>query len=102
MPPVNIEDITQDVANNTAIVVDVREDYEYRLEHAKDAMQLSVRLIAAGYTPTTDTSKTIYLYCASGSRSSVAAQILKAKGFDAINLGGLHSWKRLGGKTVSH
>lgn len=101
MPLANPEEITQAVDAGTAIVVDVREEYEYKLEHAEGAMLMSVQLILAGQTPTTDTNKTVYLYCATCSRSSVATQLLKTKGFRAVNIGGLSHWKARGGKTVA-
>jgi len=101
VPIASLEEILQQVQSDTAIVVDVREDYEYQLEHAEGAVLFSLQRILAGQLPTTDTNKIIYLYCASGSRSSVAANILHTKGYNAVNLGGLYSWKRLGGRTIS-
>lgn len=42
-----------------------------------------------------DKTKTVYLYCRSGSRSGKAALILKNKGYTAVNvLGGFNQWKK--------
>lgn len=100
MALLSLEEITQAVDSGAAIVVDVREDYEYQLEHAEGAMLFSVQRILAGQLPTTDTNKTIYLYCATGSRSSFAARALQNRGFTTVDLGGLYNWKRLGGTTI--
>jgi len=45
-----------------------------------------------------DKSQTYMLYCASGARSSKAAALMRAKGFDAVSTleGGLNAWAEAG------
>lgn len=39
-----------------------------------------------------DKNKTIYVYCRSGRRSQMATEILKSKGYNAINIGGIEDY----------
>lgn len=91
--------ITAEMNENKAYLVDVREDDEWDELHAKGALHLTVSRIMNGEVPTKDTSKKLYLYCASGGRASVAASKLKTKGYMVENLGGLSAWRREGGAT---
>lgn len=94
---VDTEEITKEIETNKAVLVDVRGNEEWNGGHAKGAVHLSVDRIMQGDLPTKDTSKKVYLYCASGGRASMAATFLKKKGFTVENLGGLSSWKSSGG-----
>ncbi|MGB3945623.1 MAG: rhodanese-like domain-containing protein [Candidatus Saccharimonadales bacterium] len=93
--------ITKEVEADEAYLVDVRGNDEWDALHAKGALHLSVDRIMNGELPVADTSKKLYLYCASGGRASMAATKLKSKGFTVENLGGLSSWKSAGGATES-
>jgi rhodanese-related sulfurtransferase len=93
------QDIRQQLDAGEALLVDVRGDDEWRKSHAKSAMHLSVDRILDGELPTDDTSKAIYLYCASGNRAGMAAQVLEKHGFTAHNIGGLRSWQAAGGEV---
>ena len=93
--------IATELAQDTAYLIDVREDDEWDRLHAKDALHLSVSRIMNGEVPTKNTEKKLYLYCASGGRASMAAMKLKASGYTVENLGGLHAWTRAGGLTES-
>ncbi len=90
--------ITAELEDKTAVLVDVRGSGEWQGGHAKGAMHFPVERINDGQTPTSDTSRKIYLYCASGNRSGMAANILSAKGYTTENLGGLRDWVKGGGK----
>ncbi|MBP7837148.1 rhodanese-like domain-containing protein [Candidatus Saccharibacteria bacterium] len=91
--------ITKEIDEGEAYLVDVRGNDEWDGLHAKGALHLSVDRIMNGEVPIKDTSKKLYLYCASGGRASMAASKLKAKGYTVENLGGLSSWKSAGGAT---
>lgn len=95
---IDARQISEELSNGTALLVDVRGDDEWRAGHAVGAMHLTVDRISNGEVPTEDTFKKIYLYCASGGRSSVATKTLKQKGYDAENIGGVSSWRSAGGK----
>lgn len=96
---IDVKAIREELDSNDAFLIDVRENDEWDREHAKDALHLSVNRIMNGELPSQDTSKKLYVYCASGGRSGMAAQFLKAKGFSVENLGGLRDWKAAGGPT---
>lgn len=96
---VNADEITKDLNAGSALLVDVRGDDEWNSGHAKGAMHLSVDRIRNGELPTKDTSKKLYLYCASGGRAGIAANYLKNKGFQTENIGGLSSWRNSGGSV---
>lgn len=99
-PKLNVTQISDDVKNGSAILVDVRRDDEWEAGHAAGAMHLSVDRITRGEVPTKDTSKKIYLYCASGGRSGMATQVLKQKGYNAENIGGFGAWRSAGGASA--
>ena len=96
-PKIDVEEIQEELEDGTALLVDVRGDDEWLSGHAVGALHLSLDRISDGDVPTKDTSKKLYVYCASGGRSGVAAQILKQKGFTVENIGGLSSWRSAGG-----
>lgn len=89
----------EDVKNGKAQIVDVRSKLEWKLGHAKGAMHISLGSLAEGYTGDLDLDKPIYVYCASGARSAQAESILKRKGYNVTNIGGLGSWVQAGGET---
>lgn len=96
---IDVETINKEIGEGSAVLVDVRNDNEWEAGHAKGAMHLSVDRILNGEAPTTDTSKKVYLYCASGGRSGMATSYLQGKGYDAENIGGLSSWRGAGGEV---
>lgn len=98
---IKVEEINRQVADGSAYLVDVRNDHEWEGLHAKGAMHLPLDQIASGAVPTNDKNIKLYLYCASGNRSSMAATTLQAKGYSAENIGGLNAWQRAGGATES-
>lgn len=96
---INAEEITLEVSEGKALLVDVRGDDEWAGGHAKGAMHLSVDRIMQGELPTQDKGTKMYLYCASGGRAGSAANYLSGKGFNAENIGGLSGWRSAGGKV---
>lgn len=96
---IDVNEITSEMKENKAYLIDVRGNEEWDESHAEGALHLSVDRIMNGEIPTKDTSKKLYLYCASGGRASMAASKLKADGYTVENLGGLSSWKSAGGTT---
>ena len=70
-----------------AIIVDVRSPAEFSMGHAEGSLNFPLQELES-HMHKLDKSKKILLCCASGSRSGVAAAILKARGFaDVINAG---------------
>ena len=89
-----IESITADefsnrFKNSNLETLDVRKDGEYKSEHIEGT---NVHHFALDYIndnmSSIDNKKTYYLHCAGGYRSVIAASILKARGFDVIDVAG--------------
>ena len=81
--------------NNETIIVDVRTIEEYQQGHIKNAKLLPLTDLeekAGSVLP--DKGKIILVYCRSGRRSSVAADILFNSGYENVyDFGGMNSWK---------
>ena len=102
-PPLQADDIDVDadrarelVDAGEAQLVDVRQSYEWdagRIAGARhiELMQLAIE---AG---SLDQERPVLFYCATGSRSAMAAQALRRAGYRAYSLdGGLVAWERRG------
>lgn len=69
--------------NETIEVVDVRKPGEYQSEHVKGALNLPLDYIN-NHLAEFKKERTLYLHCAGGYRSVIAASILKARGWDKL------------------
>ena len=93
--PVELRDLLQ--GDNTPVVVDVREPWEYQKGHVPGA-----RLIPLGQlserASELDPEQPVAVICATGNRSQSAAALLGQKGFKTIyNVsGGTRAWKHSG------
>ncbi len=65
------------------IVVDVRRPNEYSASHVKGSENIPLDFINENMS-SFNRNETIYLHCAGGYRSVIAASILKARGFDKL------------------
>lgn len=70
-------------ANNELEVVDVRKQGEYQSEHVKGALNLPLDYINE-HLAEFKKDRPLYLHCAGGYRSVIAASILKARGWDNL------------------
>ena len=102
-------DAVAKVNNNEAIIIDVRDMNELMSSGtAKGALHIPLMLFQTKADPRhpeyhaeLDVNKPVILYCASGARSGMAAQMMLANGFkDVYNLGGLMHWHQGGGDIV--
>ena len=95
------EIVQNELQNNTALLIDVREPDEFAADHAENAKNIPLGDIEAGkLTETTKTVK-IYVYCRSGKRAGVAKTALEKQGYTNVeNLGGLSDWREIGGRTA--
>lgn len=85
--------------DKNAVLLDVRTSSEYNTGHIRNSFQAdwTNRQQFDDRAEHLDKNKTIYIYCASGSRSASAAEVLRGKGYNVINLeGGLTAWKKAG------
>jgi rhodanese-related sulfurtransferase len=83
----SLDTVKKAVAENKAVLVDVREKGEWNNGHIKDATSLPLSMLRAG-TKAADVArilpagKIIYCHCAAGVRSLKAADALKKLGYD--------------------
>lgn len=93
---VDAETFAQIIQDTTIIRLDVRTQNEYQQGHIPGAILIDVTQAnfleeAKKQLPQT---KTIALYCRSGRRSKLAAQMLSKEGYQVVELNtGFNSWK---------
>jgi rhodanese-related sulfurtransferase len=104
-PRLSPQDCAARIRAGEAHLIDVREPGEWAEGVAQHAKLLSLTdltgaraqwkafLAEAG-------DREVFLYCASGGRSGMAARILAAEGFRAANTGGLGDWAGTGWPVV--
>jgi phage shock protein E len=93
--------IVEDVRSRNAVLIDVREPYEFDLAHAENALLIPLGEIAESDLDGAEKNQRIYLYCNSGSRSGTATEMLKSRGYTNVrNIGGLMDWHSIGGKVI--
>jgi phage shock protein E len=87
-----------------AILVDVREEGDWREGHAQGATHLSrgvIELEIEERVP--DVKRPIICYCGGGSRSALVAESLQKMGYENVRsvAGGLRAWKDAGLPTAT-
>ncbi len=79
--------------------IDVREDNEFAVDHAKGALHLGRGILERDIeTVIPDKRAEIVLYCGGGYRSALAAQNLKKMGYANVASmdGGIRAWREAG------
>jgi rhodanese-related sulfurtransferase len=100
IPEVSAEDVAaRRTRGDEVIVLDVREKEEVRAGYIEGAITIPrgfLEFQAAAHLPQTDAD--IMVYCASGARSLLAAQVLRAMGYThvASMAGGIMRWQAAG------
>lgn len=88
--------VTDLAAEQSPVIVDVRDDDEYRSGHAPGVIHIPLGDLDLRSSEIPDDG-TVYVICASGGRSIRGTQLLEARGFDAVNvLGGTFGWRDAG------
>jgi rhodanese-related sulfurtransferase len=91
VPKDSLDEVKKNLAENKAVLLDVREESEWKQGHLKQAHLLPLSKIKAGADPK-DTVKDlkkdtiIYCHCKAGKRAVEAANLLKKKGYDVRGL----------------
>ncbi|MBK0401833.1 MBL fold metallo-hydrolase [Adhaeribacter sp. BT258] len=70
-------------ADSNIKIIDVRKDGEYKAEHVETATHAPLDYLN-DYLAEIPRNEPVYLHCAGGYRSMIAASILKARGFDNL------------------
>ena len=98
-PSVTTLEATQLINRQDALVLDVREQAEFAQSHILNSRPLPLsQLEARAGDIEKYKDKPVIVYCATGSRSSVAARVLTKRGFsNVVNLsGGFAAWQQAG------
>lgn len=96
---ISVDEFEKGLQQSNVQLLDVRTASEYRNGHIKNALQANWNdeKEFADRTTALDKQKPVYVYCLSGARSNAAAQWLRSKGFQVMELkSGFSSWKRNG------
>jgi rhodanese-related sulfurtransferase len=94
---VTSREAAQFIQNEQPVILDVRTPNEYKRGHLPDSVLIPVQELQNRYKELgTDKDREIFIYCATGNRSTVASKILIDKGFKHIvNLrGGIYDWSK--------
>ncbi|MEU8573155.1 rhodanese-like domain-containing protein [Streptomyces asoensis] len=81
-----------------AVLLDVRETHEWQAGHAPRAVHLPLSALTAGAGPPAPAqARPLVVICRSGNRSRQAAELLLARGADAVDvIGGMRDWSAAG------
>jgi rhodanese-related sulfurtransferase len=101
---VSVEEARAQAERGEAILIDVREESDWKQGHAEGARHLSkgvIELEIEEQVP--DTNQPIICYCGGGSRSALATESLQKMGYTNVRslAGGLKAWKAAGLPTSS-
>jgi rhodanese-related sulfurtransferase len=101
---VSAEEARAQAQNGAAVLIDVREESDWKQGHAEGARHLSkgvIELEIEEQVP--DLSQPIICYCGGGSRSALAADNLQKMGYTNVRslAGGLRGWKEAGLPTTA-
>ncbi len=95
-PAIAPREAAQEILKDSAVLLDVRTGAEYASVHAKGAMHIPLDELEERWSELRGTGE-VYVICQTGARSARAANMLIAKGINAINVsGGTRAWKSEG------
>ena len=80
-----IEDVKEKIENNTAIILDVRTDEEYKNGHVANCIHIPLDELRENIGKLNIDSE-IYVHCHTGLRSYIACRILSQNGFNVKNI----------------
>ena len=94
---ITVQEVWQAAVNGTPyVLVDVREDREWAVDSCASAVHLGKGVLERdAETRFPDKAQTLVLYCGGGFRSALAADALRAMGYeDARSMaGGIRAWR---------
>ena len=100
---ISVADAKKQAEAGAAILIDVREEEDWKEDHAHGAKHLSrgvIELEIEDEIP--DPKKPIICYCGGGSRSALVAESLQKMGYENVRslAGGFRAWKEAGLSSV--
>lgn len=101
LPSVSPEEAHNKVESKRAVLIDVRESFEFSAVHAKHAKNIPLSSLSEDVAKKLISEGEVLVICQSGGRSSRAVEFLLTLGVQAVNVeGGTSAWKRAGLPTV--
>lgn len=103
IPPISPKEASVMFADKIAIIVDVREDAEWKEQHIAGAIHIPLGLVASRLSELAQyKDSSVVVQCRSGKRSAKAASTLQTAGFTKVyNLtGGIVAWEKDGLQTI--
>lgn len=90
----DVKQVNANLQNGDAFLLDVRSHGEFEAVHAPNAVLIPVQQLP-GRISEIPTDKPVYVMCHSGGRSSMAVELLKARGLDNVTNvnGGIMAWQ---------
>jgi hydroxyacylglutathione hydrolase len=89
----SVDEFRERIAGGALNALDVREDWEWDGGHVEGAMHVYVGHLKDRLREVPK-DRPVAAVCSSGNRSSIAASILQAEGYDVSNVrGGMNAWK---------
>ena len=96
---VSAQEAHEQTQRGEAVLIDVREEAEFRQGHAEGAKHLSKGVIEVEIEEqVADPNQPIIAYCGGGSRSALVADNLQKMGYTNVRslAGGMRAWKEAG------
>jgi len=96
---IGAEELPAALAERHALLIDVREEEDFRVEHARQAIHLSRGMIETEIEEIADNPNTpIICYCGGGSRSALVVENLQRMGYTDVRslTGGFRAYKSAG------
>lgn len=90
---IDTKTVYSEIDNEDVYIIDVREDYEYKGGHIKNAYNVSINKMQDIDELVMSLNSKIIVYCQSGNRSRMAANRLIEMGYTNVyDMGGINSW----------
>lgn len=90
---ISVEETAKLLKSTDAVLVDVREEDEFKASHIKGAINISVNNINDILEVVKDKDRRIILYCRTGIRSKKAAMNIVNLGYTRVyDMGGINKW----------
>lgn len=91
-PSIDSKHKGRELVANGALLLDVRTPDEFREHHLDGAVNIPVQELAGRVRELGIKARPIVVYCRSGARSAAAASLLKAAGYEVLDVGGIGNW----------
>lgn len=101
---VTVQDFMAHPGESRPILVDVREESDWKEGHAQDAIHLSRGILELKIENTLpDLNTPVVCYCGGGSRSALAVDSLQKMGYKNVAslIGGFKTWKEAGNPVTT-